>query len=149
MQDRIKFSFTRSLTRLLPSTLIITTLIMTGCSQPEPKAEQVVGMVGGPCTYATANGQAIIRSLTSVQGGVEAKFDFVPTDANAGPTINPGMQRVILTTTTAGFATPASLAKYNIKVGSTFKATRQTIQSGTCTPVMFSFTDLPAGVFAQ
>ena len=109
---------------------------------------------GGPCTYSSTPGTAIIISLSSASlnsnncanNPVEVLFDFTPdspADANDATDKN---QHVIVGD---GKNPPLDyVINKGLTIGSSHPCTRQNITSGTCSPVSFIFGDVDLSDFA-
>jgi len=97
-------------------------------------------IVGGPCTYSSTPGTSTITKLVSVTDGIEAHFNFVPTDSNATKNPSDSDNHLVLS---SGLPTQQWIDYQNIIVGSELNTTRQNILTGTCTPIMYTFSTLP------
>jgi hypothetical protein len=98
-------------------------------------------VIGGPCTYNNIPGTANIISIGTVTGGVAVSFVFTPTDPNVTPKYGEGNNGTLFT---AGGSLPsAGLISLNgITLGETFPAVREEINTGTCTPWLYTFPTL-------
>ncbi len=109
---------------------------------------------GGPCTYTSTTGTATIVSLNSASTSnnncnnnpVEVVFYFTPNNpADANDAID--KNRVL--TVGDGKNPPLNyvLGK-GLTIGSTHPCTRQIEVSGTCSPIIFTFTDVDLSDYA-
>jgi hypothetical protein len=96
--------------------------------------------IGGQCTYSSTPGTSIITELKVVTGGIEAHFNFVPTDPNASTDPGDTDNYLVLST---GLPTQEWIDSQKIIVGTNLTTIRQDILTGTCTPVIYSFPTLP------
>lgn len=127
----------------------IFTFLLSSCSS---QAENPT--LGGSCTYTRTQGQATIVSLNSANPSsnncnnnpVEVVFDFAPDNpANA----NNVMDKNRVLTVGDGKNPPLNyvLGK-GLSIGSIHPCIKQNIASGTCTPVIFTFTDVDLSDYA-
>ena len=110
--------------------------------------------VGGLCEYVEISGTAKITSITEVSGentcvdAMEVRFDFVPDDMEAVQNFNQaGYQKI-----TVGAGMDPSMEWVNqqgIEVGSEVKCIKKEITEGTCTPVIFEFSELDFSSWEQ
>ena len=114
-------------------------LLISGCDPTK---------IGGPCEYNSIPGIATIKSVTSkekqsqyYEDVVIIIFDFVPNNPSY---INdykiphwPNTNRKFITVPPRAWATANGIV-----VGSAHRCARDEITKGTCTPVMFHFTDI-------
>ena len=123
--------------------------LLSSCSS---QAENPI--IGGPCTYKSTQGRATIISLKSSgtnsnncnHNPVEVVFDFVPDNpANA----NKATDKNRVLTVGDGKNPPLNyvLGK-GLSIGSTHPCIKQNIASGTCTPVIFTLTDVDLADYA-
>jgi len=106
--------------------------------------------VGGLCTYENFPGTAKFTELKVVPNGVEAHFDFTPTDPNA-PTryrIHNDDKNITLFLDGSGLPSADWLSSKGITVGSEFSSICMEERTGTCTPLMYTLTAIP-GVHGQ
>ncbi len=123
-------------------------LLLFSCSQSDNPT------TGGPCTYTSAQGTATMMSLNSASTAsnncsnnpVEVVFDFTPNnlaDANAATDNN----RVL--TVGDGMNPPLNyVLSKGLTIGSIHPCTRQILVNGTCSPVIFTFTDIDLSDYA-
>ncbi len=152
---KIKYSEFISCILILLAVLNIT--LFSGCVIVKPaskaaKNNNTNAMIGGPCTYASYEGNCKITSIqktpastqqADIKGGpnyegYEIKFKFIPSQKI--PHADYITQReFLLTLQNSWYPGERFLEKYNINVGSVFECQAKIITKGTCTPVMFSF----------
>lgn len=110
-------------------------------------------IVGGPCKYDQIPGVAVVVSIeeqpASEGGGcsnpVRVVFNFVPDDpdATAGYRFPERSDDGHHLTVSGGFDPPSEWVQAEgLVVGSAYPAVRKEIVRGTCTPVIFEFTEL-------
>jgi len=126
------------------------TVFLFSCSSSSQNSDPI----GGSCTYMSTTGTATIVSLNGASTGsnncnnnpVEVVFDFTPAnpaDANTATDTN----RVL--TVGDGKNPPLNyVLSKGLTVGSTHPCTRQIEISGSCTPVVFTFTDVNLSDYA-
>ena len=124
----------------LPAMLQVTFHVTDAAHAQPPKA------VGGPCAYADHPGVATIVSVTALPPASpdafrphRILFTFQATPMVANPLYAPG--KVHEMTLTGGTQPGAGFVKkYGIAEGRKMSAVLHLIRSGTCTPVLFTFT---------
>ena len=133
-----------ALTILLFSISLFLIAGLSGCTGPQQKKTTV----GGPCDYKNINGTAHIIAIEPATRGpnncknpVSVVFNFMPLDGAANQAnISYTNQRLTLG---EGQNPPrAWVDSQGIKVGSRLRCVRQEIETGTCTPIIYSFPSL-------
>ena len=118
--------------------IVVVAVGLTGC---------VWNLVGGICTYKTVTGTAVIVSVEDAptngfncnDDSVVVVFDFTPDDQTDVDANDDGQELTI----GSGMNPPRTWINSNgLTVGSSHNCTRKKIQTGTCTPLIFEFTDL-------
>ena len=129
--------------------MLLASVALSGC----PLVDDPI--VGGPCEYDDTPGTATIVSVQDADPAgnncandpVEVIFDFTPDDAGAADLAATGWHLTI----SAGENPPrAWVEDEGLTEGSEHSAIRRDITQGTCTPILYEFTevDYDAGVAA-
>jgi hypothetical protein len=143
------------ITMLLPkylSVLLFISLIACTNSESE-KSTDTNKMVGGPCTYTEFRGTATITTIEDAPADDYncannpklVSYSFTPNEAEASSdykftnVADSDQSLKIL-----GGKNPAQtwLESNGVQIGNTYTCVRAEIQSGTCTPVIFTIKDL-------
>ena len=109
--------------------------------------------VGGSCKYADIPGTCTVESVTPTGAGtsscsndpVEVRFDFSPLDSGAQADYRyPAQSDTDRSLTIAGGALPPRpwIESEGLTEGSQHPCVRREITRGTCTPVIFEFTEI-------
>lgn len=131
------------------SILTVLCLLFTGLIIPSSPGKAQNKLVGGPCAYSDYPGTATILSVEPLPGGPgnapnsslqhsRVRFTFSPTQPVAHRLYAQGKVHE-LTLSGGALPGPSFLKKYTIAPGNKFAATLHIIDSGTCSPVVFTF----------
>ncbi len=142
---------------LIMVNILILTLGLLHCNEVKNKKPVNPAKVGGPCTYTDYPGTATVTRIektekssrqAKVSGGAgyeghEVWFVFKADQEVKEERARKYIEKEhLFLLSNSWYPGPLYLKKYNIKVDGSYPCTLRVLTKGTCTPVVFKFTEL-------